>query len=60
MEVVLYDGKPEERKQVRDEYLVSNNFNVLLTHYDYILKDKSYLSKVCHRILPASNMSLRR
>jgi SWI/SNF-related matrix-associated actin-dependent regulator of chromatin subfamily A protein 2/4 len=46
MEVVVYDGKPEERRQIRDDHLVNNNFNVLLTHYDYILKDKAVLGKV--------------
>jgi hypothetical protein len=86
MTVVLYDGKPEERKALREEYLVrtqrsfasggqlvgsvrahwgshsdercslvlwrgriqqtTGNFNVVLTHYDLILKDKAPLGKV--------------
>lgn len=44
-EAVLYDGKPEERKIIRDTKLVDMRFNVMLTHYDMILRDKTSLIK---------------
>ncbi|XP_072975768.1 probable ATP-dependent DNA helicase CHR719 [Typha angustifolia] len=42
----LYDGRPEERKSMREEYLGEEKFNVMITHYDLILKDKKFLKKV--------------
>ena len=43
----MYDGSPEERKAIRAEHLEGPaNFNVLLTHYDLIIRDKSLLRKV--------------
>merc|ERR1712091_220586 len=44
-EAVLYDGKPEERKIIRDTKLVDMRFNVMLTHCDMILRDKTSLIK---------------
>ena len=46
LDVVFYDGKPEERKILRDEYLNESKFHVLLTHYDLLMRDKSRLSKI--------------
>jgi hypothetical protein len=44
---ILYDGRPEERKALRETYFGEGvRFNVLLTHYDLILKDKKFLKKV--------------
>ncbi|XP_078167535.1 putative ATP-dependent DNA helicase CHR719 isoform X1 [Carex rostrata] len=43
---VLYDGRPEQRKAIREEYFGDGKFSVLLTHYDLIMKDKKYLNKV--------------
>ncbi|KAJ3669650.1 hypothetical protein LUZ60_011600 [Juncus effusus] len=43
---VLYDGRPEERKAIREEYFMEGKFSVLLTHYDLIMKDKKFLKKV--------------
>ncbi|UPR01886.1 SNF2-like ATP-dependent DNA helicase [Chloropicon primus] len=43
--VILYDGKPEERKQLRDDRMAAQTFNVLLTHYDMIMRDKKFLTK---------------
>ncbi|XP_073009627.1 probable ATP-dependent DNA helicase CHR719 [Typha latifolia] len=43
---VLYDGRPDERKAIREEYFREGKFNVLLTHYDLIMKDKKFLKKV--------------
>eukprot|EP00899_Mesostigma_viride_P007477 jgi/Mesvir1/16730/Mv15115-RA.2 len=44
---VLYDGKLEDRKLIRDQVsLQGGKFNILLTHYDLVMRDKSFLSKV--------------
>ncbi|KAL6594560.1 hypothetical protein ACP70R_048298 [Stipagrostis hirtigluma subsp. patula] len=43
---ILYDGRPEERKFLRENNFDGAQFNVLLTHYDLILKDKKFLKKV--------------
>lgn len=48
MGVVLYDGGMEERKAIRAEHLEKQQpaFNVLVTHYDLIIRDKNFLKKV--------------
>ncbi|WVZ96235.1 hypothetical protein U9M48_041900 [Paspalum notatum var. saurae] len=43
---ILYDGRPDERKLLRENNFDGQQFNVLLTHYDLILKDKKFLKKV--------------
>ncbi|CAN6340591.1 unnamed protein product [Urochloa humidicola] len=45
---ILYDGRPDERRALREKNtdLHGLQFNVLLTHYDLILKDKKFLKKV--------------
>jgi len=45
---ILYDGRPDERRALRDKNFDVHGlqFNVLLTHYDLILKDKKFLKKV--------------
>jgi hypothetical protein len=48
MGVVLYDGGMEERKAIRAEHLDKPAFNVLVTHYDLIIRDKNVLKKVSH------------
>ncbi|KAF9606417.1 hypothetical protein IFM89_025106 [Coptis chinensis] len=42
---VLYDGRLEQRKAMREEYPVQERFNVMITHYDMIMRDKIYLKK---------------
>ncbi|XP_074341619.1 putative ATP-dependent DNA helicase CHR12 [Apium graveolens] len=44
--VVHYDGRMEERKLLRDEYSGEGKFNVLVTHYDMIMRDKAFLKKI--------------
>mmetsp|Transcript_975 Transcript_975/g.2405 ORF Transcript_975/g.2405 Transcript_975/m.2405 type:complete len:1009 (+) Transcript_975:3343-6369(+) len=43
---VIYKGTPLERKKLMQSALHSRTFNVLLTTYEYIIKDKQLLSKV--------------
>ncbi|KAH9291353.1 hypothetical protein KI387_043455, partial [Taxus chinensis] len=44
--IVLYDGRLEERKAMREEYGGDGKFNVLVTHYDLIMRDKSFLKRI--------------
>ncbi|KAK1380108.1 putative ATP-dependent DNA helicase CHR12 [Heracleum sosnowskyi] len=44
--VVLYDGRMEERRVLRDVYSDEGKFNVLVTHYDMIMRDKAFLKKI--------------
>ena len=46
MNAVLYDGKPEDRKRIREERIAPMTFNVVLTHYDMILRDTKALAKI--------------
>ncbi len=46
MAVVMYDGTPDERKQLQRDRLEKGTFNVLVTHYDLVMRDKSALRKV--------------
>lgn len=43
---VLYDGRLDERKAMREEYSGEGKFNVMITHYDLIMRDKAFLKKV--------------
>lgn len=43
---VLYDGRLEERKAMREEYSGEGKFNVMITHYDLIMRDKAFLKKI--------------
>lgn len=44
--IILYDGRPDERKAMREESGQDGKFNVLITHYDLIMRDKAYLKKI--------------
>ncbi|KAJ9550474.1 hypothetical protein OSB04_014519 [Centaurea solstitialis] len=41
----LYDGRLDERKAMRED-LSDGKFNVLITHYDLIMRDKAFLKKI--------------
>lgn len=43
---VLYDGRQDERKAIWKDYSGEGKFNVMITHYDLIMRDKSSLKKV--------------
>jgi SNF2 family DNA or RNA helicase len=43
---VLYDGRAEERRLLREEYGGEGKFTVLVTHYDLIMRDKAFLKKI--------------
>jgi SWI/SNF-related matrix-associated actin-dependent regulator of chromatin subfamily A protein 2/4 len=45
IDTILYDGRPDERKALREANF-GGQFSVLLTHYDLILKDKKFRKKV--------------
>ena len=44
--VVMYDGSPDERKQLQRDRVEKGTFNVLVTHYDLVMRDKAALRKV--------------
>ncbi|RIA94836.1 SNF2 family N-terminal domain-containing protein [Glomus cerebriforme] len=41
----IYKGPPPERKEIQKRYLRHGNYHVCLTTYDFIIKDKTVLSK---------------
>ncbi|KAJ8565858.1 hypothetical protein K7X08_008434 [Anisodus acutangulus] len=43
---VLYDGRLEERKALREDLTGEGRFSVLITHYDLIMRDKAFLKKI--------------
>ncbi|XP_042050465.1 probable ATP-dependent DNA helicase CHR12 isoform X2 [Salvia splendens] len=43
---VLYDGRIDERKALREKYSGEGKFSVLITHYDLIIRDKAFLRKI--------------
>ncbi|KAK9137258.1 hypothetical protein Sjap_007852 [Stephania japonica] len=43
---VLYDGRLDERKAMREVYSGEGKFNVMITHYDLIMRDKAFLRKI--------------
>jgi ATP-dependent helicase STH1/SNF2 len=43
--VVQYKGNPEERKQIYRDDMDAGQFNVLLTTYDFVIKDKATLRR---------------
>ncbi|XVE81561.1 hypothetical protein DITRI_Ditri15bG0074700 [Diplodiscus trichospermus] len=43
---VLYDGRLDERKAMREEISRDGKFSVLITHYDLIMRDKAFLKKI--------------
>lgn len=53
IKVVIYKGPPAHRKQIISNLINSRKFNVLLTTYEYIMKDKQQLSKFewCHIVV---------
>ncbi|XP_004296912.1 PREDICTED: probable ATP-dependent DNA helicase CHR12 [Fragaria vesca subsp. vesca] len=46
IKAVLYDGRQEERKAMKEELSGEGKFNVLITHYDLIMRDKQFLKKI--------------
>ncbi|XP_065863380.1 probable ATP-dependent DNA helicase CHR12 isoform X2 [Euphorbia lathyris] len=43
---ILYDGRLDERKLIREQISRDGSFEVLITHYDLIMRDKSFLKKI--------------
>jgi len=47
---VAYKGSPNMRRYTQP-ILKSGKFNVLVTTYEYVMKDKATLSKVCYHLI---------
>lgn len=43
---ILYDGNRLDRKDLRETYKGKGAFNVLITHYDLIMRDQAFLKKI--------------
>jgi SNF2 family DNA or RNA helicase len=43
---VVYDGNKDQRKDLRQTKLATGTFNVLLTTYEFAMKDKRYLKNI--------------
>lgn len=43
---VVYKGTPTERKELQKTHIKHENFQVLLTTFEYVIRDKSVLSKI--------------
>ncbi|RDX84282.1 putative ATP-dependent DNA helicase CHR12, partial [Mucuna pruriens] len=46
IKTILYDGRLEERKAMKEELSGEGKFSVLITHYDLIMRDKAFLKKI--------------
>eukprot|EP00656_Telonema_subtile_P004043 TRINITY_DN11839_c0_g1_i3.p1 TRINITY_DN11839_c0_g1~~TRINITY_DN11839_c0_g1_i3.p1 ORF type:complete len:1114 (+),score=301.85 TRINITY_DN11839_c0_g1_i3:290-3631(+) len=46
LHVTVYEGKPDDRKRIRETRLDTMNFNVLLTTFEYAMLDKRHLKKI--------------
>lgn len=46
LRVVLYDGTPDERRALQRDVLDRSTFNVVVTNYELIMRDKAALRKV--------------
>lgn len=44
--VICYKGTPAQRKELYKEQVRNGHFNILLTTYEYIIKDKASLRKI--------------
>ncbi|KAG0146515.1 hypothetical protein CROQUDRAFT_62810 [Cronartium quercuum f. sp. fusiforme G11] len=46
IKVIIYKGSPNVRKQIQAQHLRNGQFQVLLTTYEYIIKDRPVLAKI--------------
>lgn len=44
--VICYKGTPPQRREIYKDHVRTGHFNVLLTTYEYIIKDKKFLRKI--------------
>lgn len=43
---ILYDGRKDLRTALSKDLSEEGSFNVLITHYDLIMKDRQFLKKI--------------
>lgn len=46
LEKIIFRGTPAQRKQMYQHYIQPGKFNVLLTTFEYVIKEKAMLAKV--------------
>ncbi|CAN0856648.1 Probable ATP-dependent DNA helicase CHR12 [Linum grandiflorum] len=47
IKAVHYDGRADQRKSMRENELsIEGSFDVVITHYDLLMKDKAFLKKI--------------
>lgn len=63
LNVIAYTGNSESRKVIRDYELYDNKkklkFNLLLTTYEYVLKDRHDLDKIKWQYMAVDEVSMR-
>ena len=42
----MYDGTADERRALRQDEIVKGSFNVVVTHYDLLIRDRAVFKKV--------------
>jgi SNF2 family DNA or RNA helicase len=43
---VLYDGNREQRRAIRDKFIATQSFNVLMTTFEFAMRDKATLRNI--------------
>lgn len=51
LKVIFYDGSSADRAVIRAEQMSRGAFNVILTHYDLVIRDKAHLRKFDYELL---------
>jgi len=46
MSMIVYDGSKDQRKKLREEDIAAENYNVLLTTFEFAMRDKRFLRKI--------------
>lgn len=48
---ITYDGDKQQRKRIRDEQIARENYNILLTTFEFAMRDKKFLRKIKWRYI---------
>lgn len=56
--MVIYKGAPQTRKQLVAMHMQKGKFNIVITTYDYIMKDQAVLRKYAWEYIVIDEASL--